>query len=159
MYKKLLIGTLVLLITIFSFSFTFAANEIRDAANSIGNGVKDIVGGAANGIEDAAKGVSNASKGATANVVETANSVGNRMMENGDNNNTNKDTNNNMGDNMDSNNYTATRTSTGNGDTTLMGMNATAWTWLIIGIAGIAIIALVWYYGSQLRTSHDSDRD
>ena len=50
-------------------------------------------------------------------------------------------------------NYTATRTATTN--QTFMGMSSTAWTWLIIGIAGIAIVALVWYYGSQIRTSND----
>lgn len=158
MYKKLLIGTLALVISIFSFSTVFAANEMKDAVNNMGNGVKDVVGGAVNGVEGAAKGISNAAKGATSKVEQTANNVGNSMMENGDNNNTKKDTNNNNNNNrMNSTNYTATRTSTGN--ETLMGMGATAWTWLIIGIAGIAIIALVWYYSTQLRTSHDSDRD
>ena len=49
-----------------------------------------------------------------------------------------------------SNNYTATRTSA---DNTFMGMNSTAWTWLILGIAAIAIIALVWYYSSQLNNN------
>ena len=53
-------------------------------------------------------------------------------------------------------NYNATRTSTTTNNT-FMGMSATAWTWLIIGVAGIAIIALVWYYGTQVRTSHNDD--
>ena len=47
-------------------------------------------------------------------------------------------------------NYTATRTAADEG--TLLGMNATAWTWLIIGMVGIAIIALVWYYSMQHDT-------
>lgn len=154
MYKKLFISTLVLVLAILSFSITFAANnEMRDAVNSVGNGVRNVVGGAVNGVEDAAKGISNASKDATANMVQTANNIGNSMMENGDNNNTNKDTNN--GTNTDA--YTATRTAVE--DNTLMGMNSTAWTWLIIGIAGIAIVALVWYYSMQITTSDDHGRD
>lgn len=38
-----------------------------------------------------------------------------------------------------------------------MGLNATAWTWLILGIAGIAIIAVVWYYSAQLTSENDSN--
>ncbi len=36
-------------------------------------------------------------------------------------------------------------------------MNGTTWIWLILGIAGIAIIAMVWYYSAQLRSSDDYD--
>ena len=50
--------------------------------------------------------------------------------------------------------YTATRTTTGT-RTTFMGMTSTAWTWLIIGIAAIAIVALVWYYGNQVNHSRN----
>lgn len=42
--------------------------------------------------------------------------------------------------------YTATRTSAENN---AMGLSSTAWTWLILGIVGIVIVALVWYYGAQ----------
>ena len=56
------------------------------------------------------------------------------------------------------NNYTATRTATTE-DTTFMGMNSTAWTWLILGISAIAIISLVWYYSAQFTSSNYSDRD
>ena len=52
--------------------------------------------------------------------------------------------------------YTATRTST---DDTVMGMNSNTWTWLIVGIAAVAIIALIWYYSMQFanRDSHHDD--
>ena len=53
-------------------------------------------------------------------------------------------------------NYSATRTST---DATLMGMNATAWTWLILGLAAIAIVALVWYYSMQVTSSNYKDKE
>ena len=86
-----------------------------------------------------------------------ANNTTNTMANNGNNNNTHKDTNNNTMHTTTNNNgnYTATRTATN--QATFMGMNATAWTWLILGIAAIAIVALVWYYSMQLRdaSSHN----
>ena len=158
MYRKLLISSIIIAFAIFSFSTCFANsnNGIQDAVN----GVRNVVGGAENAVEDAAKDISNTSKDVT-------NDIGNTMMENGDNNNTQKDTNNNtstgmMTNNnsttgMMNNNYTATRTATT--DNTFMGMNATAWTWLIIGIAAIAIVALVWYYSMQIRSTNYDNRD
>ncbi len=139
MYKKMLVIFAILTIGIFSFSVCFANNDgsmLQDAAN----GVRDAVGGAENAIEDGAKGIANTTKGATGSA-ENA-------MENKDNSGMTQ--NNNRTNNS---NYTATRTATTN--QTFMGMSSTAWTWLIIGIAGIAIVALVWYYGSQIRTSND----
>ena len=139
MYKKMLVIFAILTIGIFSFSVCFANNDgsmLHDAAN----GVRDAVGGAENAIEDGAKGIANTTKGATGSA-ENA-------MENKDNSGMTQ--NNNRTNNS---NYTATRTATTN--STFMGMSSTAWTWLIIGIAGIAIVALVWYYGSQIRTSND----
>jgi len=139
MYKKMLVIFAILTIGIFSFSVCFANNDgsmLQDAAN----GVRDAVGGAENAIEDGAKDIANTTKGVTGSA-ENA-------MENKDNSGMTQ--NNNRTNNS---NYTATRTATTN--QTFMGMSSTAWTWLIIGIAGIAIVALVWYYGSQIRTSND----
>ena len=139
MYKKMLVIFAILTIGIFSFSVCFANNDgsmLQDAAN----GVRDAVGGAVNAIEDGAKDIANTTKGVTGSA-ENA-------MENKDNSGMTQ--NNNRTNNS---NYTATRTATTN--QTFMGMSSTAWTWLIIGIAGIAIVALVWYYGSQIRTSND----
>lgn len=139
MYKKLLISLGVLVAMAFSFTFCFANdnNMLQDAAN----GVRNVVGGAENTVEDAAKGVSNASKNTTENMENGANKAGNAMTNN--NNNA----------------YSATRTSTNATTNTFMGMSATAWTWLIIGIAAIAIVALVWYYGMQLNSTNYDDRD
>ena len=139
MYKKMLVIFAILTIGIFSFSVCFANNDgsmLQDAAN----GVRDAVVGAENAIEDGAKDIANTTKGVTGSA-ENA-------MENKDNSGMTQ--NNNRTNNS---NYIATRTATTN--STFMGMSSTAWTWLIIGIAGIAIVALVWYYGSQIRTSND----
>ena len=83
----------------------------------------------------------------------------NDIRDNGDNHNTAKDTNNETRTTTNSmtGNYTATRTNAEG--STLMGMNATTWTWLIIGIAAIAIVALVWYYSMQMRSSNYDDKD
>lgn len=146
MYKKLLISFGVLVVLAFSFTFCFANdnNMLQDAAN----GVRNVVGGAENAVEGAAKGVTNASKNVTGNMENGANKVGNDMTNNADTRNDNND-----------NAYTATRTSAETTANTFMGMTATAWTWLIMGIAAIAIVALVWYYGMQVNSTHYDDRD
>lgn len=50
-------------------------------------------------------------------------------------------------------NYNATRTNAN----TWLGMTSTAWTWLIMGIVSVAIVALVWFYARQKNTSRNSN--
>lgn len=143
MYKKLWISMAILIAMIFSFTVCFANdnNMLQDATN----GIRNVVGGAENTVENAAKDITNTSKNMT------------NAVENGTNRTENAVTNHNqMGT---SNNYNATRTSTGTTANTFMGMSATAWTWLIMGIAAIAIIALVWYYSMQMRSTNYDDKD
>ena len=152
MWKKLIFSTCILLASILlSFSFCFA-NDTTNMMEDAANGVRNVVGGAENAIEDAAGGVSNTAKNMTEGIENGANSITNSMTNA---TNTTKDTN----DNMNNEGYVATRTATDAGAATFMGMTATAWTWLIMGIAAIAIVALVWYYGNQLRSSRYDDRD
>ena len=152
MYKKIFVALAILTIGIFSFSICFANNDhmLEDAAN----GVRNVVGGAENAIEDGARDIANTTKGATG-AAENSMDNATGMTENTNNNNNNNNSEMNGNDRTNSNTYIATRTSTT--DSRIMGMNATAWTWLILGIAGIAIVALVWYYGSQMRTNHDDE--
>ena len=150
MYKKFIVSTCILLASIiFSFSFCFAndaSNMVQDAVN----GVRNAVGGAENAVENAAGGVSNTAKDMTQGVENGENSATNSVRNaTGET----KDTN----DNMNNDGYVATRTSTDAGAATFMGMNATMWTWLIMGIAAIAIVALVWYYGNQVKSSRYDD--
>ena len=79
-------------------------------------------------------------------------------MENGLNRNTNRAT---TGMNNGNNGrYTSTRTSTDIAtDNTVLGMSSTAWTWLILGIATIAIIAVVWYYSMQFTNNNTRNDD
>lgn len=149
MQKKVFITLGLIISLIFSFSICFAADEhpVQDAMNNAGNAVKDTVNNAENVVEDAV----NNTEGTTEKAENVMNNVGNVVMDTG--NNMEKDTRTSTGNDT----YTATRTST-DGRATFMGMNATAWTWLILGIAAIAIIAVVWYYSMQVTSENNNSR-
>lgn len=106
-----------------------AGDGIKNIATDIGAGIKDTAQGIGNGIEDVIDGSDN--DHGTGTVTESSNeAVGSTEMTIGE-----------------SSDYAATRTSTDmlTGTT----MTNTAWVWLILGIVGIAIVALTWYYVSQ----------
>lgn len=149
MNKKIGISIAIIISMIFSFTVCFAndgGNMVQDAAN----GVRNVVGGAENAVEDAAKGVTDGAKNVTNNIENVGNKAENKASNMTSSDNSRMSTN---------NSYTATRTSTGTEANTFMGMTATSWTWLIMGIAAIAIIALVWYYSAQMRSSNYDDHD
>lgn len=136
MKKKFLISFAIILVSIFSFTVCFATDGLENVTNA----VRNVVGGVENTVENAAKDVSNVSKDATGSVENSMNS----------------DTHNSM---SRTNNYNTTRVATGSSNM-LGGMSASAWTWLILGIVAIAIIAVVWYYSMQLtngRNNHDDN--
>lgn len=133
MKKKFLISTaLFIAFLAFSASYSFASsnmvNTIENGAQNIASDVGDIVSRGVDATRNTLEGAGNMISNGVSDVVS------------GTENGTNKVT-------MGTTNYNATRTSTG--DATFAGMNATAWTWLIVGILGAAIIALVWFYGKQ----------
>lgn len=149
MYKKLLLGALILIVAVFSFSSCFANtdNNMTDAMGNTMSGARNMVENTMDGARNAVENASNTIGNATSNVV---NGIKDGTQ------NLSGDMQNMMSGNMadgSTGNYDATRTATSaeNGTATFMGMNATMWTWLIIGIAAIAIIALVWYYAMQVR--------
>ena len=139
MNKKSLFIIGLLMATIFIFATTLSfATDGNGAMNDVNNAVNDVrntVGGAENAIEGAVKDVTN-----TTNMGITR-------------------------DNAQSTNYTANRTATTGTTTnantgTFLGMSSTMWTWLILAVAVVAIIALVWYYSNQLtRTRNYDDND
>ena len=144
MNKKISIALGILLSIIFAFTVCFANDGLEKAAND----VRNVVGGVENTVENAAKDVSNVSKDATGGMENTANDGM-------------KDTKNTITGTMidrDNNGYTATRTSTDE-TTNIMGMSSTAWIWLIMGIAAIAIIAIVWYYAMQFTNTSGRNND
>ena len=148
MNKKIMFSLFVLVALVFSFTYVFAADMAQDVNNSI-NKTENTVNNAGNTVKDAAENVVNGAKNAVDNV---ANGTKNAVEDVTGNNNNNRNT-----TTGNTNNYNATRTST---QGTLLGMNATTWTWIIMGITAIAIIALVWYYSSQITTrGYDDGND
>lgn len=150
MKKKLFITAILLTIFTFAFISNVFANTGMD--NAV-NGIRNFVGGAENVMEDAGKGVVNGVK-------DGANAVGNgaRDVANGIDNGMNRDnraTGNNGG-------YTATRTSADTGATGLFGnVSNDVWTWMVLAIVGIIIVALVMYYAKQnnITTYNHDDND
>lgn len=138
MKKKAFVFFIIILFSVFSFTVCLATDDIGGLGTAANN-VRNFVGGVENTVENAAIDISNMSKDSTGS-----------LENNLDKNKTaNKDTNANG-------KYTATRTST---DNTVMGMTTTAWTWLILGIAAIAIIAVVWYYSMQFTNNSNNHSD
>lgn len=147
MKKKCFLSLIIALCVIFSFTFCFASND-NNGWSKAANDVRNVVGGVENTVENAAMDVSNTSKHATNDI------------ENGLDGATNRNDNNSTMGIMDNNGgrYSTSRVNTG--DTTVLGMTSTAWTWLIVGIAAIAIIAVIWYYSMQFtrtNTHHDDE--
>ena len=146
--KKIILMLAAFLTAILCNTFVFAADEnvIRDAGSSISNVAHDAGSTIKNGVEDATAGIKNGIENIGNNVKNGAENIGNTM-ENGLDRATGSINNNN-------NNYTATRTNTQYG--AFMGMGPIAWTWFSLALAGIIIVALVWYYGTQNknRSSH-----
>lgn len=151
MKKKIYISILTIIAVIFiSFSYTFAANDM-----SAVDGIRNVVGGAENVVEDAGKGIVNGVRNITSNGENAMDNVtrdaGNTMQ--------------NVGNGIagalttDNNGYDATRTTTRTAvdasEGTFFGMNSTVWTWLIMAIVGIAIVALVWMYAKQNNNSYN----
>lgn len=142
MKKKFLFLTLVslFLITLCSYSFATsnmmnsAKNTVMNAGNAIGNAATSTMNAIGNGVQGIANGAANLGDDA----MNGAREMGNDTMNTLDTTATTLGT--------QDTDYTATRTGT---DTNLLGLSDTVWTWLILGIVGIAIVGLVWYYGAQ----------
>ena len=141
MNKKIfftLLLTSLFIITIFSYSFanTNTGNKLMNAGKSVGNAISDTAGAVMDGAKDLGNGARNMMDNMT---------NANGDTENNDATNTLATTDGMFG--MNNSNYTATRTATGSNN--LFGMSDTTWTWMILGIVGAIIVALVWYYGAQ----------
>lgn len=138
MKKKLLLtaGLLISLIFTFAMTFSFATD------GNVVNDVRNTVGGAENAVEGAVKDVTNA--------------IENNMNSATKNNTTNLNV---TGNNTQTTGYTASRTATAGTTNTgsFLGMSSTMWTWLILAVAVVAIIALVWYYSNQLTNNRRFD--
>ena len=133
--KFLLISTLLIVLLSITASTVFANN----ALNTIVNVAEDVTSAAGNVLTTGVDAVGN-----------TVDNVANGTMRAGNNVATGIT---NMGNNNRSGNgttgYTATRTNT---NATWLGMDATMWTWLIMAILGVTIVAMIWFYAKQDNT-------
>lgn len=143
MKRKIYIAILtVFAILAVSCSYCFANNTTSSAVD----GIRNVVGGAENVVEDVGKGVSEGIKNVT--------DAGKNTMENmtsGKNVQNARTTNNT--------NYTATRTTARTTSAGNTGINSTMWTWIIMAIVGIVIIALVWMYAKQNNTYNNKNNN
>lgn len=152
MKKSIIAITFIILSLLFSYSFVYAEN----AGGQIVNGVKDTVNGVGNAAGDAANGAAGAIKNGAENVKDTTQNAGDKMQNTAENaGNDMKNGAENMGNDMRNganNAFTATRTATENttnNDNQGWMNNRDIWTWIIVGIIAIVIIALIWYYASR----------
>ena len=129
---KKIVSFIIALSLIVSSSFVFAESEIKDSADKAGHTMQNVVNGAGTVLKDAGEGIKDGAR----NVGEAVNN-GARDMTRTDNND----------------GYTARRT---NDSATIMGMSGTAWTWLVLAIAALAIVGLVWYYAMQNKNEYNN---
>ena len=133
MNKKLTIISLIIcLISILLCCNIYASNlksDIKSSGNKAGTALKN----AENHIENGVKSTANGIKDAGSSMMSGATNLGDNMKSK-------MDTASNSG-------YTAERTAANSNN--VLGMSTTAWIWMIFAVVTIAIVALVWYYGSQ----------
>ena len=135
----ILLFTAILLISVSCFATnTDLGTEMQDSADktgetmqNAGEGIRNVAGDIGNGVQGMAEGIGNG-------IRDTAEGIGNGFQDMFDGDDANTTT---------GGTYNATRTSADVTGTT--GITNTAWIWLILGITGIVIVALTWYYVSQ----------
>lgn len=154
MKKKILFSTILAFAIglMFSFSCVLATNT-----NPV-DGIRNVVGGAENVMEGAAMGITNGIRNATGTMTNGMDNMTNN--NNTDNNNMANNQNRVTGaiktDNNNRGGYTATRTATAFEEPTLLGINMTTWTWIIMAIAAAGIITLIWSYTRQKEKNYTS---
>ncbi len=153
MTKKIFALIIAIVFALFTTSVFASNTDVGESLNKAGSSIRNVVNGAETVIEDGAK-----------DLVDGAKDMGNNM-ENADDNRANEQDNMNPADTMagtidNGNNnggYTATRTSSTTNGNTFLGMSANTWTWFVLAIAALAIIALVWYYAMQNKSDYEDN--
>ena len=135
--KFLLISTLVIILFAITTSAVFANNMV----NTVENAAKDVTSTAGNMLTTGVDATKNTVNDISSGTQKAGNNIAAGITNMGNNNHSG-----NSG-----RNYTATRT---NANATWLGMDATMWTWLIMAILGVAIVAMVWFYAKQNNSEH-----
>lgn len=151
MNKKLLTAILFFAVLLFTSVSCYANNNLGTEMQDSANKSQTTIQNAGEGIQNVASDIGNGVQGATQ-------SIGNGVQDMFDGNEGTVTGNDNeavgiMGTDMgDTGDYTATRTATDRITGTTM--TNTAWVWLILGVVGVSIVALTWYYVSQNNDRH-----
>lgn len=140
MRKKLLISTLILLLTISLANLCFAFDDTMNSLDNAGQAVGNVMSGIGNDVREGAENVGNMVQEGTQGVGNAITTGGNSVM--------------NGIENMGNGNYTATRTAT-TVNAGYTNINPSMWIWITMAIAAISIVALVWYYASQHETKRE----
>lgn len=130
--KIILISLVAFLVSILLCCNIYASNlmsDIKSSGDKAGTALKNAENHIENSVKDTANGIKNASSSMMSGAMNFGNNMKSKI------------------DTSSNGDYTAEKTSAN--DNTVLGMSATAWTWMIFAIVTIAIVALVWYYGSQ----------
>ena len=145
--KKSIFITLFVIFSLFiSFSYVYAndntmeniKNNLTDTANNAGNVAGDAAKGTAGAVENGMNGVGNAAQNGMNAIGNTAENMVNGVRNAG----------NDVGNAVNDMDYSATRTAAET-DANNSGAMNNMWTWIIVGVIAIAIIALIWFYVSQ----------
>ena len=142
--KKKFITSSIILATLFSFfcfSSCFAADNVADGVKNVASDAGNTIKAGVDATKNTVSNVANKVTGTTSNMVNGTENAARTTGTNAQN----------------TTNYTATRTNTNTAK--LAGMTATGWTWLIMAIFGVAIVAIVWFYGKQHTESSSSNNN
>lgn len=145
MKKKIILSIFIMLsllsICIYSFAMDNVTNNIRGfvggAENIVENVVNDVTGGVKNGLNTVEGGTENVMNDVRDGTHDAENTVAGVVTDNNNNGN---------------NGYTASMTSADQGG--MANMTNNMWTWIIAGVALIAIGVMIW---SLVRSSNSSD--
>ena len=146
MRRKIYLTLSIVIVSLLLSTFTFATEN-----SAIAGGIRNVVGGAENVIQNTgdtianttrnvAPGVENMMTDAGQTIDNSMKSIGNGIQNAGNTITGAID--------MSDGDYTAQRTAN-EGTGTFLGMDPTMFTWVIMAIVGLAIIALVWMYAKQ----------
>lgn len=159
--KKKAIVSFIIGFIIFMYSFScFASNEIvggitGNVLNNTENVVSDMTNGIGSATESVVNGVTNVAEDIGNGVSDMADSLGNGIQEG-----TQDVTNYIIPDNSlrsdTTTEYNATAINTAS-ENTFLGLNTTAWWWVIIGAICVLIIVLVWNRMNKEMDSNSND--
>lgn len=174
--KKTLIAIAFIVFALSISTVCSYAQSNNSVLDNIGNSIRNTVGGAENTVEGAAKGASDAAKNGTNALTDNLNKMtedakkgaqnAGNAVKNGteDAGNAVKDAGNNVKNGTENmmngmtggtGNYTASRTAADGGSANAGFMNTETWSWIIIGVVAIAIIALFWYYAAHTKNDRN----